>query len=60
MTTSAEVELKGGVFGLVLVPLVKLMSARLGAQSLASLKYLVENGQPYVGAEPLARAPAGC
>jgi carbon monoxide dehydrogenase subunit G len=60
VTTSAEVELKGGVFGLILVPLVKLMSARIGAQSLASLKYLVEHGQPYLGEEPLFAAPADC
>jgi carbon monoxide dehydrogenase subunit G len=60
VATSAVVEFKGGVFGLLLVPLAKVMSARLGAQSLAALKYLVENGQPYVGTEPLSPAPQGC
>jgi hypothetical protein len=60
VTSLAEVELNGGVFGRPLTPLVKLMSARLGAESMASLKYLVEHGHPYQGAQPLPSGPATC
>ena len=60
VTSSAEVELKGGVFGQLFEPLVRRMSMRLGAQSLASLKFLVENGKPYDGSARLSRAPATC
>jgi carbon monoxide dehydrogenase subunit G len=61
VTTTAEVVLKGGVFGVLLQPLVKLMAHRMGARSLASLKYLVEHGQPYRGSRRgLAPAPVGC
>ena len=60
VTSTAEVELKGGVFGWLLMPLVRAMSLRLGAQSLASLKYLVEHGEPYRDSAPLPAAPATC
>jgi hypothetical protein len=41
--------------------LVKMMANRMGARSLASLKYLVEQGHPYRGnARGLAPAPIGC
>lgn len=60
VTSSAEVVLKGGVFGLALEPLVRLMAARLGAQSMASLKYLVEHGHPYTGTERLTPAAVAC
>ena len=61
VTSHATVVLKGGVFGALLQPLVRAMSARLGARSLASLKYLVEHGEPWAG-EPsaLAVGPALC
>lgn len=59
VTSLAEIELKGGVLGLLLAPLVKRMSARLGAQSMASLKYLVEHGHPYEGSQRLP-VPAIC
>jgi hypothetical protein len=61
VTTTAEVALKGGVFGVLLQPLVRLVAGRMGARSLASLKYLVEEGHPYTG-DPrrLAVAPSGC
>jgi hypothetical protein len=39
---------------------VRAMSLRLGAQSLASLKYLVERGEPYRDSTPLPVAPATC
>jgi hypothetical protein len=61
VTSEAEVELKGGVFGVFLQPLVRLMSARMGARSLASLKYLVEHGEPYAGdPRALAFGPVAC
>lgn len=60
VTSTAEVELKGGVFGLLLSPLVRTMSTRLGAQSLAALKYLVERGEPYRESAPLPAAPVSC
>lgn len=61
VTSTAEVELKGGVFGILLEPLVRAMAGRLGAQSLASLKYLVEHKAPFPGRpSALAPAAAGC
>src|SRR5262249_48039910 len=61
VTTTAEVILKGGIFGILLQPLVKVMAQRMGARSLASLKYFVEHGHPFPG-DPrrLAPAPAAC
>jgi carbon monoxide dehydrogenase subunit G len=47
LTTVADVELKGGRFGRFLEPLVRLMSAKMGNQALASFKYLVEQGKPF-------------
>ena len=46
LSSDAVVVIKGGVFGRLLEPLVKLMSARVGDRSLSSLKYLVEHGTP--------------
>jgi hypothetical protein len=61
VTTEAEVALKGGVFGVLLQPLMRLAFAQLGARSMASLKYFVEHGQPYRGpSRELGTAPAGC
>jgi hypothetical protein len=60
VTSTAEVELKGGVVGLLLQPLVKIVASRMGARSLASLKYLVEQGHPYAGGHRLALAPTAC
>jgi hypothetical protein len=61
VTTTAEVVLKGGVFGVLFQPLVKLVAGRMGARSLASLKFLVEHGHPYRGhPRRLAAAPTGC
>jgi hypothetical protein len=61
VTSTAEVVLKGGFWGSLLEPLVRTLAARLGAQSLASLKYLVEHGHPYPGkARELGPAPAPC
>jgi hypothetical protein len=61
VTSSAEVVLKGGILGRLLEPLVQGLAARLGAQSMAALKYLVEHGHPYPGkARELGLAPALC
>jgi carbon monoxide dehydrogenase subunit G len=60
VTSTAEVELKGGVFGLLLQPLVKAMALRLGARSLASLKSLVETGHPLAKGAPVRALPATC
>jgi len=61
VTSSAEVVLEGGVFGRLLEPLVRGLAGRLGTQSLAGLKYLVEHGHPYPGkARDLGPAPALC
>jgi carbon monoxide dehydrogenase subunit G len=61
VTSSAEVVVEGGVFGLLLEPLLRPVFRRLGTRSLAALKYFVENGHPYPGpARQLAPAPASC
>lgn len=61
VTSTAEVVLKGGFLGRLLEPLVRALAARVGEQSLAALKYLVEHGHPYPGkARELGPAPALC
>jgi carbon monoxide dehydrogenase subunit G len=49
VTSVAEVELKGGMFGRLLEPALAPLARRMGASSLASFKYLVETGRPYLG-----------
>jgi len=59
--TESTLTLKYGIIGRLLEPLMKIMSSRMGANSLASLKYYIENGQPYTGkASKLPRAPISC
>jgi hypothetical protein len=61
VTSSAEAVLKGGVFGLLLELPMKIVFRRMGAQSLASLKYLAEHGEPYRGSlRDLMPIPASC
>ncbi|MBX7098923.1 MAG: SRPBCC family protein [Myxococcaceae bacterium] len=61
VTSTAEAELKGGVFGRLLEPLAAVMFRRLGARSLASLKYYVEHGTPFEGRiGTLLPAPSAC
>ncbi len=60
VTSTAEVVLKGGVFGRVLEPLVRVMSKRLGDQSLAALKYFVEHGRAHERGLTLGPAPTHC
>ena len=45
--TESDVVLKGGVFGKILEPLMYLVSKKMGTDSLAALKYLVETGKPF-------------
>ena len=61
LTTESVVVLKGGLFGKLLEPLVRLMSARVGADSLAAFKFLVETGRPFEGKKSaLPRVSAVC
>ena len=60
VTTTSEAVIKGGLFGRVLEPLMKVMFERMGARSLASLKYLVEHGEPYTSAGALTLGPTTC
>jgi carbon monoxide dehydrogenase subunit G len=60
-TSFAEVELNGGPWGRLLEPLVGAVARRMGAKSLAGLKYLVENGRTYAGnPRRLLPAPSIC
>lgn len=59
--SKATASFKGGPFGRLLEPLMRAMFTRLGARSLASLKYLVEHGEPFSGrVRDLPAAPALC
>ena len=49
VTSTAEVELKGGLIGRLLEPLFAAIARRMGTRSMAGLKYLVENGHAYAG-----------
>jgi hypothetical protein len=61
LTSEAELELKGGVVGRLLEPLVGSLLRRMAPNALAGFKYLVEQGHPYVGkASELPRAPVAC
>lgn len=61
VTTSAEVDLKGGIFGRLLEPLFAVVAGRMGVRSLAGLKFFVETGKPYAGdARRLLPIPAAC
>lgn len=61
LTTESEVILKGGIFGRLLEPLMRLMTSRMGNSSLAGFKYLVENGKRYEGKlSNLPQIPTNC
>ena len=61
VTSSAEVVLKGGRLGRLLEPLLAPVVERLGGRSLASLKYLVEEGHPHPrGGRGLVALPSTC
>lgn len=61
LVSEAEIELKGGLLGRLLEPAMRASMRKMGVQSLAAFKFLVENGRPYEG--PYSRippAPTGC
>jgi len=61
ITSEAEIEIKGGIFGKLLEPLMLIMSRKMASDSLAAFKYLVENGEPYtVKHSKLPRASVSC
>lgn len=61
LISEAELELKGGIFGRLLEPMVRLALQRMTANPLAGFKYLVEHGHPYAGKHAeLPMTPTGC
>ena len=61
LTSEAELEIKGGVLGRILEPILGPLMRRMAPSALAGFKYLVEHGHPYDGkASELPRAPATC
>ena len=61
VVSKAEIEFKGGIFEKLLSVLLKPAMIRLGPQSLAALKYWVENEEPYEGKySTLPIAPVSC
>jgi hypothetical protein len=61
LTSEAELEIKGGVLGRMLEPILGPLMRRMAPQALAGFKYLVEQGHPYAGkASELPKAPAIC
>ncbi len=49
LTSTSELKIKGGVFGKLLKPFLFLIVKRMGANSLAAIKYFIENGHPFEG-----------
>ncbi len=61
LTSEAEVEIKGGVVGRILEPMLGPLMRRMAPHALAAFKYFVEHGQPYAGkASELPKATAIC
>jgi carbon monoxide dehydrogenase subunit G len=61
LTSEAEIEMHGGVFGQVLEQLVGPLMRRMAPGALAGFKYLVEHGHAYAGkVSELPRAPGTC
>jgi hypothetical protein len=61
VTSAAEIVIKGGIFGRLLERLFAAVAARMGARSLAGLKFYVERGEPFTGhARDLLPIPAVC
>lgn len=61
LTSEAEVEIKGGILGRLLEPVMQPIMQRMAPGALAAFKYLVENGRPYPGKHAeLPRAPVTC
>jgi hypothetical protein len=61
LVSEAELELKGGLFGRLLEPVLGPLMQGMAPGALASFKYLVEQGRPYAGkASELPSVPAQC
>lgn len=61
LTSEAELEIRGGVFGRMLEPILGPLMRRMAPNALAGFKYLVEHRHPYDGkAAELPKAPATC
>ncbi len=61
LVSEAEVEIKGGVFGRLLEPMLAPVMNRMAPSTLAAFKYLVEHGKPYSGEiSELPRVTATC
>ena len=61
LTSEAKLEVKGGVFGRLLEPFIRIQLNRIGPDSLANFKYLVEYGEPPPsGNSEYLPAPATC
>ena len=61
LTSEAELELKGGVLGRILEPLLGPLMQRMAPHALAGFKYLAEHGHPYAGkASDLPKVAAIC
>ncbi len=61
LTSEAELEIKGGVFGSILELIMGPVMRRMASRALAPFKYLVETGHPYDGmASQLPSAQATC
>lgn len=61
LTSEAEIELKGGIWGRMMEPVIGLMARRMAPNEFAGFKYLVEHGYPYAGkASALPRPVTVC
>ena len=61
LTSEAELEIKGGVFGRLLELVLGPVMRSMAPHELAGFKYFVEHGQPYDGkAAKLPQAPSIC
>lgn len=61
LTSEAELEIKGGVFGRIVELVMGPVMRRMAPRALAPFKYLVENDRPYEGkASQLPRPQATC
>ncbi len=61
LTSESELEIRGGVLGRLLEPLLGPLLRRTAPQALAAFKYFVEQGRPYPGkVADLPTAPVIC
>lgn len=61
LTSEARLDLKGGVFAVILEFIMAPMVRRAASNALAPFKYFVEHGRPYSGkSSELAIAPVAC